>query len=115
MALAGHAPLPLIDFRPGSSRRHPAEQQTGPADQQQAAARGQANGVLQGSSGSRVRSSQQVNSTHQSILERYATFAQSDTRRFSLRDAIATLEQNQALIADPENPRQISGIIDEYV
>jgi len=57
----------------------------------------------------------EVNTTQQSILERDATFSQSDTRRFSLRDAISTFERNEALIADPEKPRQISGIIDEYV
>ena len=63
----------------------------------------------------RLNPNREVNTTQQSILERDATFSQSDTRRFSLRDAISTFERNEALIADPEKPRQISGIIDEYV
>ena len=63
----------------------------------------------------RPDANRQVNTTQQSLLERDAAFSQPDPRRFSLRDAISTFERNEALIADPEKPRQISGIIDEYV
>ena len=116
IALAGLLPLPLTGFQAGQTRGGQVEQQAPRADQQPATARGQQNRSEPGAHiSSRFRSAQSVNTTQQSILERNAAYAQSDTRRFSLREAIFTLEQNQALIADPDNPRQISGIIDEYV
>ena len=42
-------------------------------------------------------------------------FNSPQTRRFSLQAAIQTFRDNEALITDPRQPRQVSGIIDEYV
>ncbi len=42
-------------------------------------------------------------------------FSQPEFRRFSLPAAIQAFRENEALVADQNQPRQVSGIIDEYV
>jgi hypothetical protein len=44
-----------------------------------------------------------------------AGFTSSGFRRFSMQAAVQTFRDNQALLTEPGQPRQISGIIDEYV
>ena len=117
IALAGFIPPSFTGAERGQSlRRGGSERQAAPSDARQGSANDNSARLVRGQVVSANANQQrQVNTTQQSILERDATFSQSDTRRFSLRDAISTFEQNEALIADPEKPRQISGIIDEYV
>lgn len=38
-----------------------------------------------------------------------------DNRRISVQQALQTFEQNEALTSSQDSPRQVSGIIDEYV
>ena len=40
---------------------------------------------------------------------------QTDNRRISAQLAIQTFQENEDLISDSSNPRQVSGIIDEFV
>lgn len=116
IAVAGLLPPLFTGSERGQSlRRSEAERQPATENQQNRSGN-ESSRVIRGEIlSSRPNPNREVNTTQQSLLERDATFAQSDTRRFSLRDAISTFEQNEALIADPEKPRQISGIIDEYV
>ncbi len=65
---------------------------------------------------SRVDNRQGINSTQQTLSERNTAMASfGDPRRFSLQASIATYQQNESLIAEPDKPRQVSGIIDEFV
>ncbi|MDH5472904.1 MAG: hypothetical protein OEY87_05175 [Gammaproteobacteria bacterium] len=117
IAIAGLVPLSLTGLERGQSlRRGEPERQAPSAANQQRTSRDDSSRVIPGEVlSTRPGMNRAVNTTQQSILERNATFGQSAPRQFSLRDAIATFEQNEALIADPEKPRQISGIIDVYV
>ena len=117
IAVAGLVPLSLPGLDRGQSpRRSAPERQNTTLTDQQRSRSDDNNRVIRGEIlSSRSRSNREVNTTQQSLLERDATFGQSEPRRFSLRDAVATFAQNEALIADPEKPRQISGIIDVYV
>ena len=118
IALAGLVPLSFAGADRGQKlqRNPPPDRQNTPPDARQGSANdNNARPVRSETVSAGANQHRKVNTTEQSILEREATFSQSDTRRFSLRDAISTFEQNEALIADPEKPRQISGIIDEYV
>lgn len=57
-----------------------------------------------------------INSTKRALDERNTAFNNfGEPRRFSLQASIATYQQNEALIAEPNKPRQVSGIIDEFV
>ncbi|VAW53456.1 hypothetical protein MNBD_GAMMA07-2187 [hydrothermal vent metagenome] len=44
-----------------------------------------------------------------------APSGQADTRKISLKLALQTFQDNEALIAAEQLPRQISGLIDEFV
>ncbi len=50
------------------------------------------------------------NSTNQQTA-----FSQPDTRRVSVEQALQNFQQNEELVSSEQNPRQVSGIIDEYV
>lgn len=41
--------------------------------------------------------------------------SQPDTRRVSMQQALQTFTENESLITEQNNPRQVSGIIDEFV
>lgn len=43
------------------------------------------------------------------------TGEQSDNRRISSQQAVQTFRENEELVSDVSNPRQVSGIIDEFV
>ena len=117
IALAGFIPPSFTGAERGQSlRRGGPDHQAAQSDAQQGSNNADNARLVRGDViAARPNLNREVNTTQQSILERDATFGQSDARRFSLRDAISTFERNEALIADPEKPRQISGIIDEYV
>lgn len=44
-----------------------------------------------------------------------STFSQPDTRRVSVEQAMQNFQQNEEIVSSNQNPRQVSGIIDEYV
>ncbi|MCW9014281.1 MAG: hypothetical protein OQL06_10900 [Gammaproteobacteria bacterium] len=121
IAVTGLAPLLLPD--PGRSRSRP---DTARADNnQQNTARNRTQTQSDNPGGERLvrgevlssnsNHTRAVNSTLGALNERNMEFAQSDTRQISIYAAIQTYSDNEALIADPDQPRQVSGIIDEFV
>ncbi|MDH5485662.1 MAG: hypothetical protein OEY43_10545 [Gammaproteobacteria bacterium] len=118
IAVAGFNPLALPGFDRGRSQRPAADPQprsNNRSSEQDANPRGEK--VVRGEVVStRVNSNRDVNSTQRTVNERNSSaFNQSSPRRFSLNQALQTFQQNEALIARPEESRQVSGIIDEYV
>ena len=114
--------LPLMG--PGRDRPQstPTESTRDRGNQRETANRGQTpepadNGrVIRGEVlSSQIDSSRAIGGLQRSNESNSSSFASADTRRFSLQAAIQTFRDNEALITDPANPRQVSGIIDEYV
>ena len=136
IALAGLVPLSFAGADRGQKlqRNPPPDRQGTPPDARQGSANDNNARPVRGeivSAGANQH--RRVNTTEQSILEREATFSQSDTRRFSLRvqynteaprfynnrggqryKIVSTVSPKQSK-KPGEKPRQISGIIDEYV
>jgi len=74
------------------------------------------NGEVLSSETSRVRSDQSASSfLGRSSGNQQAPNDQPDTRRVSVSQALQNFSQNEALASDSNNPRQVSGIIDEFV
>ena len=119
MAITLTAALPLL---PGfdSGRRTQSSVQSRPesqGNQQSQASQNRNERVVRGEVISAHDNSRRgVNSTERTVSERNAAFNTfGEPRRFSLQSSIATYQQNEALIVEPGKPRQVSGIIDEYV
>ena len=118
IAVAGFNPLALPGFDRGRSQRTDADPQSRAKNrsaEQGANPRGEK--VVRGEVVSvRVNRNPEASSTQSNLNQRNSSsFTQPDFRRFSLSQAIQTFKENDALIARPEESRQISGIIDEYV
>jgi hypothetical protein len=118
IAVAGFNPLALPGFERGRPQRPDADPQSQAKNrsaEQNANPRGEK--VVRGEVVSaRVNRNSEVSSTQRTVNERNASaFNQSTPRRFSLNQAMQAFQQNEALIARPEESRQVSGIIDEYV
>lgn len=74
------------------------------------------NGEVLSSESSRVDSSQ----TYSSVLNRSSASqqvpnGQPDSRRVSVQQALQNFQENEELVITDSNPRQVSGIIDEFV
>lgn len=122
IALSGlAAPLALPAFGRGRSARTGPEQQNGTATD--AANRQTARDTERSSSGRILRG--EVLSSHSESAANTYNHQRGDLkeggssepgfRRFSLPAAIQAFRENEALVADQSQPRQVSGIIDEYV
>lgn len=119
MAIALSASLPII---PGfeSGRRSQANSRARPESQNNPQSQDTQNRnerVVRGEViSARDDSRRGINSTERTVSERNAAFNSfGEPRRFSLQSSIATYQQNEALIVEPGKPRQVSGIIDEFV
>ena len=118
MAIALTAALPIL---PGfdSGRRTQSSTQSRPEsqNQQSQASQNRNERVVRGEViSARDDSRRSINSTERTVSERNAAFNSfGEPRRFSLQSSIATYQQNEALIVEPGKPRQVSGIIDEFV
>jgi len=74
------------------------------------------NGEVLSSETARVRTDQSAsNLLGRSPNNQQAPNDQPDTRRISVQQALQNFSQNDALASDSNNPRQVSGIIDEFV
>lgn len=76
------------------------------------------NGEVLSSETTRVgprESTYRLQSAESQLNNQQAPSSQPDTRRVSVQQALQNFQQNEAAISPAENPRQVSGIIDEYV
>ncbi|TNF33039.1 MAG: hypothetical protein EP315_08860 [Gammaproteobacteria bacterium] len=117
MAIALSSSLPIIpEYGAGRRTRDRAQTQPQTSNDTQTS-RERPERVVQGEVlGARNEPRRGINSTQRTLSERDATFnTEGQSRRFSLQASVATYRQNEAIIAEPGKPRQVSGIIDEYV
>ena len=56
-----------------------------------------------------------VDAAQTSVAGSATSFTSSNPRRLSMQGAIQTFRDNEALVTEPGQSRQVSGIIDEYV
>lgn len=119
MAIALSASLPIISGfesgrRASTNTRARPESQPNPQNQD---TQNRNERVVRGEViSTRADNRRGINSTQRTVSERNATFNSfGEPRRFSLQSSISTYQQNEALIVEPGKPRQVSGIIDEFV
>ena len=113
------APLVLPAFGRGRSERSGVEQRTdtitGSANSQARDAALNNGRVIPGEVLSSRSEPARNTYENQSAFLRDENSRQSDFRRFSIPAAMQAFRDNEALVTENNQPRQVSGIIDEYV
>ena len=122
IAATGHA-LPLLSplrdrpqARPDNSQQANARNSRDNTDNVSDRGEGRTERVVPGEViYSRPEQPRGVEAARRGLADAAAGFTASGNRRFSLQAALQTFRDNEALITEPGELRQVSGIIDEYV
>ncbi len=73
------------------------------------------NGEVLSSESTRVTPQETYRFESRSSSNQQLPNSEPDTRRIPIQQALQNFQQNQTLATDPSSPRQVSGIIDEFV
>lgn len=71
--------------------------------------------VIPGEVVGRETESQRVDEARRTLEQRQTVLSQPDSRQISQRAAVEIYQQNETLVSPRGEPRQVSGIIDEFV
>ena len=123
IAVTGLAPIILPDHgrnrsRPDTAQVNPDRQNTSrnPAGTETQLENSRAERVVRGEVlSSAIQQERTATTPQNAFAESPSNFNQSDTRQISIGAALQNYQDNEALIAEPDQPRQVSGIIDVYV